>query len=1234
MNRKLKSLFLCFKNRCLCKRERRYVLGIIASQNLPSWCRDIASQQKKEKIQQEFSTQLQYLKKVYPRLSINLISPQNELLKCLVDAINGLNISYRTDGESLLTRSDELWAIRDISNESEGCGIKEILEQSKSSKSLKGQVYDFKWENESLIRAPYAYDFVAFISYSSADRKWAERLKLKLEKFELPKSVARTFDSESRLSPKRTYPVFRDVDDLLAGSLESQLNYFLKRSKTLVVLCSPSARTSDWVKKEIGSFKNKSFEKAEVCDERIVPVIISGSAGSGNKSECLPELLEGKATANKDSDRLDGGWFHRIGLRIKSIEEIVVCKIVAVCYGCDANILIRKTMVVIYAKWCVAFFSIALLLAYAIDRNITHKEYYTDYVDVWGIPKGIYKLTESEMKKRDVHYRFEYRGRKGVLPWTDRVLRKMSYLNSSGVPVISDKGPLIKSFRYVEGSFDVESVEYLNLSGRPDYVDKNASESLKFFSAVDLRRPDKGTLIASPLYANSLVKDCNGHDITRRDGFQSRGKITRLLYIRDENGWTKKIKYSEIGYSQNVRSEEGVFGELLYRNEFGQVTNVFYLGSPGSDNFVMDKDKSIGYAIEYDSKTGLCTMFSYLKNQRGDLIRCKDGYASIKNEYDEAGNFKGCSYLDEAGMPVVNSALGYASLLVEYDAVKNSCLYSYRDAKGNPCAHKFGFFKERHILNEIGNVKECHFLDKTNEAMVNPRIGASILKYTYDKRGYLNALEFFDAYGKPCYDKHGVSIVKQDFDENGRWVLQEYFDVNTNRCNSNHGFSYATISYLTNNYDSAGSLIVHQYFDVNHRLCNDKNGIAKIEMKYDKKQNLTNIGYYNSTTSLCCCADNYAKVVYAYDDYGHLCREEYFDENANFRHCINDNQISRGEYEYDEMGNLKRAVFEKNGLRGGRFGKVYQHSNGVGVYEEYRWEYDSKRNVLIESSHARDGSLCASDAWGYAMIKRGYDENGNATNVLYLDENKDLCLYKGIYSRMKAAYDEYGHKTNVSFFGIAGNPIINSRGVHAYAYVYGRDGLKSEMNYGTNGVLCLNSHGFAIAKYEYDAKGNVSSQSYYDTKTNLVYNSMAGYAVAKWKYNAQNKLLSESFFDENKLLVIPPGRGCAQTENEYDDCGNLICETFKGVDGESVLYDGLGYARHVFEYKNGRVCSEAYYGCSGERVKPMGKKYSYYKTQLDEKNPNIVWIFEYDEKEKLIDKREIDALTFFGEGEN
>lgn len=96
----------------------------------------------------------------------------------------------------------------------------------------------------------------AFISYSHQDAATGRRLHRRLEWYVVPRRlVGRTTPRGS--VPRRLGPIFRDREDLpAADSLSEEVRAALAGSACLIVICSPAARRSPWVSREIELFRS------------------------------------------------------------------------------------------------------------------------------------------------------------------------------------------------------------------------------------------------------------------------------------------------------------------------------------------------------------------------------------------------------------------------------------------------------------------------------------------------------------------------------------------------------------------------------------------------------------------------------------------------------------------------------------------------------------------------------------------------------------------------------------------------------------------------------------------------------------------------------------------------------------------------------------------------------------------------------------------------------------------
>ena len=89
--------------------------------------------------------------------------------------------------------------------------------------------------------------YYAFISYNSADEKWAKWLQHNLEYYHMPNALYKEYPE----LPKKIRPVFWYKQDLSGTKLKKALNNELSLSKYLIVICSPDSAKAEWVNDEV-----------------------------------------------------------------------------------------------------------------------------------------------------------------------------------------------------------------------------------------------------------------------------------------------------------------------------------------------------------------------------------------------------------------------------------------------------------------------------------------------------------------------------------------------------------------------------------------------------------------------------------------------------------------------------------------------------------------------------------------------------------------------------------------------------------------------------------------------------------------------------------------------------------------------------------------------------------------------------------------------------------------------
>ncbi len=134
----------------------------------------------------------------------------------------------------------------------------------------------------------------AFISYSSKDRRTGEWLHRRLERYPIPDQLRGTKIFDGAVLGKNLRPVFRDRDELSGSAdLGPAILGALRKSRFLIVICSPNAARSAWVNKEILDFKALHPDNPK----RILALILEGepnataNPGMDDAVECFPPAL-------------------------------------------------------------------------------------------------------------------------------------------------------------------------------------------------------------------------------------------------------------------------------------------------------------------------------------------------------------------------------------------------------------------------------------------------------------------------------------------------------------------------------------------------------------------------------------------------------------------------------------------------------------------------------------------------------------------------------------------------------------------------------------------------------------------------------------------------------------------------------------------------------------------------------------------------------------------------------
>ena len=700
------------------------------------------------------------------------------------------------------------------------------------------------------------YHYYAFISYSTADSKWAKWLQHQLSYYHIPSSV-----KKSKIGiPNKIRPVFIYEYDLAGNQLHSVIQKELESSKYLIVICSPSAAKSKYVNGEVETFIRMGRS------EYIIPFVVDGEVNStDSKQECFPPVLLDMLRSGDKNNELRG-----INVKTNGKHQALV-DVVATMLGVRRDVLWNRYKMRML-KQRIAMCAIAALamlcgLFYWDYTRPTYR-YYTDYVDVWGVPTGVLELDKNQVRHRNESYRFEYRriplGQKDAYSWR---LAKVTHINSAGTPTAvnetayMDRFP-IQTLTYSQDNGLLTYITYSNEKGKPQIIHKLSRYSDIPASIVDIESVVAGDGVA---FAKSIT-DLNSKEADKTSN------ITRYVYERNSDGHIIKVSFhannSRDFNSSAVADNYGVWGMAYELDSLGRRETIHYLDKDGTIH--RNKIGVSARRYEYDSMGNVCSERTF--DLKGNLILNEQLWAIAVATFDNYGNRIGESYFDIVGKPCLHND-GMAKITSKYDDRGNRIEAAYYGIDGNPCLDNDGVAKWTFKNDDRGNRTEeaCYGIDG-NPCLNN--YGFAKWTRKYDDRGNIIEEAHYGIDGNPCLDNDGVAKWTFKNDDRGNRTEEAYYGIDGNPClNNNFGIAKGTCKY-----DDRGNIIETAFYGIDDKPCLSITGYSICEMYYCNNL-LSTISYYD-TERQPVNVRGYFKEERIYDEKNNLKKTIYYDKGG------------------------------------------------------------------------------------------------------------------------------------------------------------------------------------------------------------------------------------------------------------------------------------------------------------------------------------------------------------------
>lgn len=816
-------------------------------------------------------------------------------------------------------------------------------------------------------------------------------------------------------------------------------------------------------------------------------------------------------------------------------------------------------------------------------------DYYRTKVSYYKDYVEIYGIPEGigSLSGREMSHReASYR-----FEYSQHKLRRVSFVNSLGKIVdhhdSETKDKIIDmTLTYTEGGGKVDAAKYMNKSGKVLYVKDYDTN----FKTCTFKLDDE---LGTEMTLNSQVNLFESMFDTNLEG---KSKISKYILDYYDDGRLKKVEYAGFG-NVRVPDGQGIFGRSYVYDERGRVVEEHYLGKDG-------KPKSTQYGLgiklfEYDDEDNLIR----IEYRTADGKPGSDGNNCpiVLLEYDDWGNRIAEKYTDTDGQPIGRKDDPFAGVLYEYndDGFLVKQMYIGIDGKFTYIKGTSGFVSEydqngylskRTMVDANGNVA---FLNDPENGVVYAKVVIS-----NDERGNPLDVKFLNAQDELMESASWVHKTCT-YDSIGNQLTEFYHD-STGALYAPPSLGYAGLNIA---YNSQGRIETITFLDEEKKRFNlPIRHCCYIKREYDVRGNYTRVSYFDNNDHLVMTNEGIAAACYEYDDNGNEVARQFID--CNEKPCVLNYFCARHEFLYDEQGNVVKERFKNTDgklmIVGGCAGydKTYDERGNVlimrpvGVNErlvpgrqETRYKYDDRDNVVEEAYYGSDGRATNGDG-GFQKVLRTYNSRNLCVQEEYYASSGALVNVKGQnFAVAKKEYDGRGNNTSLTYFSSTGTRGSDNSKVHKYFNQYDKTANK------VNHQISFGVDGKPIVANGVAKEGRVE----YDNKGNrtklVCYdgygkkcNGVRGWCEMRYTYDDSGQQTSEAFYTLDEKPFIDKSLGYHKVENTYNSMRLVESVTYCGINGKPIN-SASGFSIIRNKYNNqNQRIQTAYFGANGKAV--------------------------------------------------
>jgi YD repeat-containing protein len=807
------------------------------------------------------------------------------------------------------------------------------------------------------------------------------------------------------------------------------------------------------------------------------------------------------------------------------------------------------------------------------EAQAVHVEYYANFVKRWGAPAGIGPLTEQQLRRRWISYKFYRRGGR---------VEKVEVVNGLGLLTTWHGVPVFIGQLPASDDSDV--------GGRHD-------------CRFEYRRNQQGQVIEevasdqndTVIWAFHYTRPTTGY-FTDARGFPSPRAGSGATYVElvfSPDGLEQEVHY--LDRNDKPRADgAGYFGERRQFDRRGLPVQTTYLGPPSPSGAY--RDGHLKATRVYDDQGNVLEVAYFGLDGKPRVLA--DGYARVTYAYDEHGNNTAVAYFGLAGEPVVNKE-GVARETRRFDDRGNWIEQAYFGPDGKPTLDRNQVARFKAKYDERGYVTRGDWFGKDGKLTLHKNGMATVITVN-DDRGNATDVALFGVDSKPTLHRAGYARITKVYDRRGNVIESALFGLDGKPILDKEGRARTTSVY-----DEQGKLLERAFFGIDGKPALFRQSYARFKRAYDERGNVIETTLFGVDGKLAIHRDGYSRWTAAYDEYGNRTESAHFGPDG--KPTLNKDRVSRWTEKHDANRNLievayfgvdgKPALSNKEGHhkftarydeRGNRTeaaffgldGNPTLHKEG---YARWAAEYDERGNQTRLAYFGLDGKPTRHKD-GHASWTMKYDPRGNRVEENYFGLDGKPTLNVDGYARLTAQFDRRGNRIAQAYFGLDGKPTRHNDGnAHQVTSAYDERGNQTEEAYfGLDGKPCLMSGGYARITWVSDLRGNKIEEVYYgvDGKPAL---HKDGYAKTTRKYDARGNESEVAFFGRDGKPILHQ-EGYARWTARYDERDNQREVAYFGVDGKPISGKG-GYARSTAEYKAGTQVDAAYFDVAGKRLR-------------------------------------------------